>query len=239
MRMARLVASLVVFGGFASAAAAQATITQTTSTCSGDCDNWNSSFRPFDAGLGTLTGITLDVQGRKDVDFEIVDDYDPVTSPVRGTVQLTYAAPMSVVVNGVTYSFDISGAEALTASGHVESFSALGSGTFSIDPSMFASFIGTADNCDGPVSYVPSGICVTDDHNWLLGIPVISESNVVRLNRFGSFNYATYSLIYSYIPGVPEPASWAMMLIGFAAIGLCARGKRGHYGVSKFWSARA
>jgi hypothetical protein len=31
---------------------------------------------------------------------------------------------------------------------------------------------------------------------------------------------------FSFIPGVPEPATWAMMLLGFGAIGCMMRARR-------------
>jgi hypothetical protein len=37
---------------------------------------------------------------------------------------------------------------------------------------------------------------------------------------------ATYTLIYTYIPAVPEPAAWAMMLVGLGAVGTSIRYRR-------------
>jgi hypothetical protein len=36
-----------------------------------------------------------------------------------------------------------------------------------------------------------------------------------------------YSLVSGIQPGVPEPATWAMMLIGFAGLGFAAYRRRG------------
>jgi len=46
------------------------------------------------------------------------------------------------------------------------------------------------------------------------------------LNLTGGDNTAYIDAVSLVPAGVPEPSSWAMMLLGFAAIGIAARGKR-------------
>jgi hypothetical protein len=227
MRVGVMAAGAAALNLFVSAASAD-TITTTASTCAGDCFNWTSSLEPFDAGLGTLTGITLDVHGSKEVGYTALDDYDPVTNPTHGTGQLAYNGTMSVKVNGVTYSVNVSGADNVTINGPLFSaFVASGSASFIIDPAVFASFIDTADNCDGFIDYPPPGVCVDGlpgGINDLLGaVPAGNITGGARFEPIDAENRATYALTYTYIPALPEPASWAMMLLGFAVIGVWSR----------------
>jgi hypothetical protein len=168
-----------------------------------------------------LAAITLEVNGSKTAAMMAY----PIDFEQPGTAQLAYQGTMSVLVNGVTYSFDVTAPEQdLTITGFNQFtggdgvLTASGSGVFTIDPSLFASFISPAD-CGLP------GICVTGSPNggsdYLAGF-VHNVSNANLLESDADVK-ATFTLIYSFIPlgasSVPEPATWMMMLLGFGLIG--------------------
>ncbi len=39
------------------------------------------------------------------------------------------------------------------------------------------------------------------------------------LNGGGDFNYTDYGMVLSAVAGIPEPATWAMMILGFGVVG--------------------
>lgn len=225
MRYWMLVAAFAAAAAVVSPASADTIITS-TSTCTSTtaCSPDTSSLSAFDPTLGTLTGISLQVNGSKtDAIMGIATN-----PPQTGSAQLSYSGRMSVLVNGATYTFDITGAEQdIIISGFNGIiggnglFTASGSGTFLIDPSVFGTFIAPA-NCGALI-----GLCVTGAPNggsdYLTGI----FHNVVNANVSvtDAAIRANFSLTYTYSPfnAVPEPASWAMMLVGFGAIGFQAR----------------
>ena len=61
------------------------------------------------------------------------------------------------------------------------------------------------------------------DPTWPVPDDVMPDSFYASLDYGGSRTFAVFSPV---VPAVPEPASWAMMLLGFAAIGVAARRRR-------------
>ena len=206
-----------------SAAAQSVTTTTSTWACSEACTQTDSALNPFDSSLGTLTGITLKVDGLKDGYY---------TDFPGGTAVLSYDGLMSVIVNGTTYSFDISGAEqdlTVPANGPFHgTFTATGSSTFTIDPSLFATFIGTEDTCGNfPVSGPPMGVCVSaaGSGSGLGTHDIVRSDNAAFVDVIDGDVRANYTLTYFYTPfsAVPEPGTWVMMLFGLGVIGFACR----------------
>lgn len=239
MRRTFVVMAIATLLGLASRASAD-TVTTTTNTLACDaseCSDFSTdvaALKPFDSSLGTLTGITLQVDASTTTSFNLGFTNGAFTSQ-SGTAQLSYQSPFDVVVNGVTYSLGVSGAQNISYSGFPTFspmiFTASGSATFVLDSALFASFIDASTLCN--IFHAPSsGVCVSGDATTL---PTLA--NIVSSSDNLTFSYSTpppaiernaqYTLTYTYSPfAVPEPATWAMMVIGFGAIGFAARRKR-------------
>ena len=107
---------------------------------------------------------------------------------------------------------------------------ARGSATYIFDP---AQFIGRRTTFDGfDLGYLPgsddttfTGVPVGGNVYQLNGACAVVNGNPLQLPE--SFcGSANYTLTYDYTPSVPEPATWAMMLAGFAATGAALRRRR-------------
>lgn len=69
---------------------------------------------------------------------------------------------------------------------------------------------------------------------WVDGVKQIDLDGSFSDGRFGFYNYSQQSVLYAGITedvlppvgGVPEPATWAMMILGFGSVGLAARRRR-------------
>ncbi|HEX8840218.1 MAG TPA: choice-of-anchor E domain-containing protein, partial [Sphingomicrobium sp.] len=195
--------------GLPSAASAD-TMTTTTNTVACDsieCSSFNTSvaaLKPFDASLGTLTGITLQVNASTTTSYNL-SFTDGQFTQQSGTAQLSYDSPFEVVVNGVSYSFDVTGAQSLSYTGLPTftplTFAATGSATFNLDASLFASFTGSS-LCN--IFRAPSsGVCVTGDAEI---VPTFAEIVDTSTNLVFSYanpgpailRNASYTLTYTY-----------------------------------------
>lgn len=208
----RLVGVALAFA-VASPAAADAQITSTnTSIC--DClGPWvrDAALMPFDDSLGALTGISLSINANGTSETSVSNPGGPANLLLGGLFKAT--------VNGVQYSVPLSGSYALPGSfGGFAELNASGTQVFQIDPSLFSTFVGTADDCITGI-----GVCVSQ-HGYYGAFPTNqppgSSFSTIEVGTF-----ATYTVTYSYTPwsDLPEPSTWAMMLLGFAAIGLATR----------------
>jgi len=207
-------AAFATFVGLASPASA-ATFTTTTSTCFVNCADLSvSSVAAFDSGLGTLTGITLQIDGLTQSAYQAFSTFPATT----GSADLSFQGPFNATVNGTAYSFDIVGSQHVTVADIVASgiFSATGTGTFNIAPSLFGTFIDAANVCKvGAI-----GVCVSSFQN---PPSVPASAGDLTFSNVQAQSSASYTLTYTYTPAVPETASWAMMLLGFGAIGYAMR----------------
>lgn len=239
----------VVFVGLLAIAASASAATTTTTTATTiacdsvectDFDTAHSALQPFDSSLGTLTGITLQIDATSTTTYyaQFVNSSGP--NPSSGSAELSFSSPFGAIVNGVSYSFEVAGAQTISVTGDPRffqqryTFTASGSDTFALDRTLFSYFIGTANVCSQPLIGSPtSGVCVTGqpESSPTLNNIVTAANNLILL-QFGptpyTTNSATYRLTYSYIPvgDVPEPASWMLMLLGFGAIGSSIRRAR-------------
>ena len=221
MRVQALVGTAILTA-LVSASAEADTITTTTQSFICSCGSVPTpALAPFDSSLGTLTGITLQADTTIQWASNILNLTAP--DPVFGTIDLSSSGPFNVFVNGGTYTFDVSGTRHISINGTVQTNGDLfvtGGGTFVLDPSLFNSFVDATNNCGG----VGVGVCASS------AFPGPSVTRVVSPNLFlqvlDTAVTTHYSLAYTYTPlasGVPEPSTWAMMLIGFGAIGFAVR----------------
>jgi len=169
----------------------------------------SAELAPFDSSLGTLTGVTLQLSNSTQEAFYRSSSTGVVTADIVAD-WIAYGT-----VNGTTYAVPISGSVHDTYGGGfgfvVLTYSGLG--TFQIDPSLFNTFVG-----------VPGVDKILVSNNVLAGTPP-SVSGVPAGSFWKPDEYQTtmsYKLTYFY-SAVPEPSTWAMMLIGFAGIGLAMR----------------
>lgn len=198
-------------------------------------------FAAFDSSLGTLTSVTLAASTTDHRTAAITGPLAPgVKSPVpvnwsvNGHLDLTLFAfggpslsPLSVALNG-------SGSGTYAAPGNFD-YAVTGSGLFNLDPSFFL--------LNGPSTY-DFGINAVDPGLFDYSTDTMFSSSKRRANIVGfngrcydgtSFggdacNSTTYTLTYNFTPlatsAVPEPGSWAMMLLGFLGVGMATRRRR-------------
>lgn len=188
-----------------------------------------SALQPFDSALGWLTGITLQIDAQSIYDYAATfTNLAPSPQLTTGSAHLSENRAFNVVVNGIAYSLQVTGSDDISYTGtqsvlFINEFVATGSTTLELDPALFGGFIDQVNNCG-----VRSGICVRGP--GILGIPDISSENLSFIPWHGGDAFssaATYTLTYIYTPfGVPEPTTWAMMLVGFAMIGAGVRYRR-------------
>jgi hypothetical protein len=207
MRMGLIVVSLATLFGFATPASA-ATFVTTGTSCVGSVCNSPATLQPFNSSLGTLNAIILQIDATDITAYAVIANIEPISTDV--TTSTTFTA----LVNGVTYSLDVSGTRNISGFGLIfTDLTATGSATFVLDQSLFSSFIDTADHCG---NFGQTGVCAFSGFTTLA--PDSTPTNTFWRGT-DAISQATYTLRYVYTP-VPEPASWALMLLGFGAIGL-------------------
>lgn len=208
------------------APALAATFVTTATSCTGSaCPPVSTTLQTFNTNLGVLENVIVEVNVDAIRAYSIsFQQYAPDPFATTGSAHLAFTGPFSFSLNGTTYSLTISGDQ--TASYTIANlgfpsgeFHATGLLTFAVDQALLSTFISGSANCGTLVCAVgltsPASIADT----------VVSSSNV-SFSNFDSAALTTYKLTYVYRPAVPEPASWAMMLLGFSAIGTSIRRRR-------------
>lgn len=166
----------------------------------------------FDTALGTLTGVTITTG--YSVYIDIVNGIPPD-------------------VEGYQQSYDVTG-----YFGYQPLGIARVDGTyagFRLNP-MYESIL-VSGSVTQTLSSATSDLSLFTQPNGLPIIAALNEGRVTNSNgavvgigdggRPGAFNSAvSFSVTYEYIDAVPEPATWAMMLVGFAMVGATARYRR-------------
>jgi hypothetical protein len=218
---------------FAPADAATLVTTGTTFSCGSDCAFNNSvALTPFNPSLGTLEAITLEIAARSTNDYSVVN-----TTGSTQTVNFAYQGSLQTSVAGLNFVIPVSGLDQRSfASSEVRlsggTFTATGSGLFTIASADFANFL-AAPNCG--FGNGPFGVCASTP---FFGVsPSFTVNNIVASNPGGVSVFAgigtsvitttNFALTYSF-SAVPEPATWAMMLIGFGAVGSAMRRRGSH-----------
>lgn len=164
----------------------------------------------FDASLGTLTGVQFNYSGV--ATYEMSIDH-----AVTGTATISslggyfqYSLPGLIILQTI----QTNAAFAYSGSG----FTTYPVGTLTdnvlsqISNSQWAAWTGTGQ-IDIPVVATKTGVLTGFDG---LSAPTFDSHVKMGVNM---------SVIYSYTPAVPEPETYAMMLMGLAGLGLLARRK--------------
>lgn len=176
---------------------------------------------PFDATLGTLTGVTIEAKGLG-VDT-IVSAVGPIPPGLPGpppnsarlnvTNQSGLGAPLSTVLGS---SFEGVDSESVFSGEADWSFDTT---THIVNPASLAAFLSTA-----PV------LSLADTFNYSANYDAGSYLPASYTELSGAF---TTVVTYDYSPvaapptsGAPEPAQWALMLLGFAGVGGLLRRRR-------------
>lgn len=225
--------------GAALAALAVAVPTQAASIVQMDNELVYRGFDPFDVSLGTLNKVTLSTTVYKSRAW---------IARLSGTVGETFAIDWSVAgkwtmsAQGTDIAIDLvgSGTSEVTmvqglvpgsAYGFFDTDPLRGAGTFDLNPDLFTSghillngrdpgFNSEAGDTvfSGPAGMTfqsLGGSCYVFD-----GVPSFEQADDLC-------GWVSHKLTYDYTPAgaVPEPATWAMMILGFGVIGYAMRRK--------------
>ena len=219
---------LVGLALIASAAAADAdtvTYTQTIAPTAGP-EDFIAPFSQFDPALGTLTGATLSVSEATS-GYAYVEDLDVSGFLAVGSGRGEIGVNMPTIDSVSAFSSWSGNGVFLSPFDGVADFAGSDSAYFSGSNSNTASDLFPAT---APLSnFIGSGF-------------LFSEIIVSQYTGFyhypGYYNFLYYntvsgdvSLTYTYTPnapspGVPEPATWSLMLLGFAGSGAALRSRR-------------
>jgi hypothetical protein len=148
--------------------------------------------------------------------------------PLNGTMQFDLSAPTFTDV-GATTSYSIMGSATVTEAGFTRQFT-----LFSLSYSIGTVTISGGDN-SFPFGYFITGLPSGTDLPFDVSLFSAGSNSVSALvwccaptvvgsapNLTQSFS-STGGSIGEVPPGVPEPATWAMMLVGFAGISFAVR----------------
>lgn len=207
-------------------------------------------FEYFDASLGTLDSVSLAVTVTRLRDWALIvpgeDSSRAVSYDLAGTYDLQMlglstsgitltTGPQSQTVP-LTPDSELSPFYDVLTSSAVFSATFAGSASFSLDPSLFSSSLGFPDN-----RFYYNGFFLgfydggPDSANYYGPIQVAGGPSTLVLLSEGCGGYnsgfedscgsTNLTLTYNYTPfsAVPEPSTWAMMLLGFGAVGFSLR----------------
>jgi PEP-CTERM motif len=190
--------------------AAATTIIQTGTITSAVPGTTPIVVQQFNGTLGTLTSITLLFDSNASASGSITN-----TSGASHTYNLTKSATATLSGNGfniveslLSGTTSFSGV-AKNATVNFGPYTGAGSSSATLASSFFAPFIGAGST---NLSFVSSSLFSMTPNSGTLSVsPLIGGD---------------YTLTYNYaaaVAAVPEPGSWAMMLLGFGLIGFAAR----------------
>jgi hypothetical protein len=168
------------------------------------------AIQQFDPTLGTLTKATVDVTGELQFPFT-----DTTPTPTLGTY--SYHAFYSLYYFGTFHDYGVNGSGSVTFGLSPTTYlTATGGDTFDIDAFWLPFTIGNGTFLGTTVSDPPSSLSFT-------GGTIVPNTSIDPIEKTGLTITYTYDAITN---GVPEPASWIMMIAGFGFIGATQRRKR-------------
>jgi hypothetical protein len=171
----------------------------------------------FDPVLGTLTGVELEVDSFNIAEIDVVGPPDePQAFTATADVYLDIIGPDGANVGGT--GFDEFDGTSGGTSGGLESFE------YQIEVVRFS---GTASALD--VNAYEGASPLEISYSWSAGTNYsVTPPDTLSVGGFTQGS-ANFSVVYTYTPTapVPEPSTWAMMLVGFAGLGFLGwRGSR-------------
>lgn len=210
---------MMKIGRFAAILLASTAVPATASTITQNFSGPGSySVDRFDPSLGTLNAITANVTGGS-ATYKI-----KVNGPLSTSTSYNAKAYFGIYLGPLTIDGNVQGS---------------GTATFNLGETDISLPV-VPYSLDIPV---PTDLS-TSSYNALIGAGTTSSSLTVDppfTLTFGDLSgfyvndvsltskSATWSLVYDYTPlrsGVPEPASWSLMLVGFSATGMLLRMRR-------------
>ncbi|SFP98538.1 PEPxxWA-CTERM sorting domain-containing protein [Sphingomonas rubra] len=203
-----------------------------------------SGFQGFDSRQGTLNKVTLDISLAKYRTWMVESQAAAGTvKRVDWTVDGTWSLsgfylrrpePLLVSLVGAGTSYvTLTNASGGQASGYFDVI-ARGATSIDLDPSGFVNQFRGFDGFDTGYND-PTGadttITASGANRFVRLVGSCFSSSGVAYPTFEDFcGTANYRLTYDYTPlavgGVPEPATWAMLLVGFGAIGSAMRRRK-------------
>ena len=195
----------------------------------------------FDHSLGTLISVSLDVELTENrlgwghvgiwpeglqnsvIGWTISDVSTFVLRLAIGTPPPEIAT-LAIPIYGT-------GQEVIDSQDRGVPMSATGTGHFSIDPTLIPTLGSRNPFYDMYVQFVGPGFYDHSGSYFVAGDGLNPQGLGGQCGN-GSFSHnciqSTYTLTYTYTPfgAVPEPETWAMMLLGFGAIGFAMRRQR-------------
>jgi hypothetical protein len=204
--------TLAALAALAAGPAFAATIVQTQSIAAGSDATTPVTFQQFDTALGTLNSVTLWFDAAMSNISGTV--YDPSTN--GRTYHLTEGALAGFAGNGFNLSTTLSGGAA--------SLNVAGKTTVNIGP-FTDSESGTSTLNSGLAPYIGLG-SVGFSFTRLSEFAVDNNGQIDITPLIGGDAKLTYNYTPSAPAAVPEPGTWAMLIVGFASIGAALRGRR-------------
>jgi hypothetical protein len=213
IRIALLSAGLAV--GFAGVGAATAaTVSYTHNDIAGAY-----TIERFDPSLGVLTGVKIDLQSEYDASV-LVNSYDDdgwVPARFDYSVAIDRTIPFGTL--SLLVSYVGAGSIDLPTETMWTGFSIARSASKAFSGADMSYFVGTD-------SFDPR----ERETRTINGNLVPSADSYSYWSWDDSYFFDNFKITYTYTPdgagAVPEPASWAMMLVGFGGIGYAVRRRR-------------
>jgi hypothetical protein len=186
------------------------------------------SLNTFDTSLGILTGVTLDFTANASLQIRVLNfafagapfitAFTGTTATVTGAGGPFSTVLMTEVDNGTLPNFGADFSQFLAAENFLPTSNVSNSSSVSIASADFAQFesagAGTIQYSydNAPLDFTSGGSPGADPEFF---------------GGSGSITGGTLAVTYNYVAAaVPEPATWAMFLIGFSGAGFMMRGSR-------------
>lgn len=205
-------------------AAHAATFTQTSTNNSAV----RGGFSSFDKSLGRLTGVLFTVDSRTLYNLSGYAANGPVDATISYTIEDTLSLNFFDYKNGpyangpITLALSLQGAGSFGVQGQYGSTIAYATGqkTFSLDPDFFATDYDPTSRFDISIWSSARGFYTGEGITFTAPNGIQGRHSRCQGGDEGC-NSHRYTLIYQYdaFPSVPEPSTWAMLILGFGVVG--------------------